>query len=202
MLVFSSNAVAEANRLSSQAWLIEPTELSTELLTQVANVDGALLLDEAAVCHAFGVILDGPACSYEDPSRGSRYNNAIRYVNSESNPPAVIVIYSSDKSIDVVPKLEPRVARRVVAAAVEVYTEAVNDYINDIDLPTYGPRSRVAQARQRVVSLRFYLNQEQCAQINAARDREREWSSKNSSLQIVEPDVIPNQLMNDSYFLD
>src|SRR5262249_55085936 len=91
MLVISSKAAGEAQRLAPQAGRVEPVLLEPGLLSQLTSMDGGVLVDGQGYCHAIGVILDGRACGGEDPARGSRYNNAVRYLQSEA-PPAVVVV--------------------------------------------------------------------------------------------------------------
>lgn len=80
MVVISEMAEAEAERLQNQATPIEPTELTDEAVRQISAIDGAILLDPEGRCHAMGVILDGVASLLGSPSRGARYNSAIRYI--------------------------------------------------------------------------------------------------------------------------
>jgi hypothetical protein len=110
MLIFSSAAASEAERLAPQAWRVMPAPVSPGLLLRLTAMDGAVLLDLQGQCHAIGVILDGQAMGWGDPARGSRFNNAQRYLDTNP-PPAVIVIYSTDGGIDVLPKAIPAPSR-------------------------------------------------------------------------------------------
>lgn len=203
MLVISNSAADEAQRLNSQAWqLLEPAVMSPELAKQLTEIDGAILIDPSGMCHAIGVILDGQACKHENSARGSRYNNAVRYVHSTETPPAVVVVYSADGSVDILPELMPRVRQSEVADAVSHYVDAVSAYIDGTDRPAKAPRRRVADARDAVLHLKFYLGAEQCQVVNKARDDEYEWARNNTTMQIIEKDVRVDPLMNDSYFLD
>lgn len=202
MLVISSKAKQEARRLSSQAWVVNPANLSHDLITQLISIDGAILVDPKGTCHGIGVILDGPACDIEDQSRGSRYNNSVRYTENSSAPPAVIVVYSSDGSIDILPRLKPRVSRTQVAEAVERYQKAIQGYMSGKESATRGPRAAVADARDTIERYKFYLSQEQCNIVNSTRDAELEWSRQRDHIQILENDIVPDLRMNDSYFTD
>ncbi|MEU6723168.1 hypothetical protein ABZ917_05585 [Nonomuraea wenchangensis] len=191
MLVISSSADMEANRLSPQAWAVTPRTLTRDLLIQMTAMDGATLVDVHGHCHAIGVILDGLAAGKGDPSRGSRYNNAIRYLDSDP-PSAIVIVYSSDGTIDILPRLEPRVRRRDVESAVRHY----------LDLAASGSLNmrEISKAWDLVKSLRFYLTAEQCEELNAARlEVERRNRSKT---RIIEPVLTPYEEMNDSYWLD
>lgn len=101
MVVVSSGAEAEALRLSRQGISIEPTSLTPGLMQRVTAIDGAVLIDPHDVCHAIGTILDGRAAEGGDPSRGARFNSAVRYVHSCDRPYLAIVV-SEDGMIDLV----------------------------------------------------------------------------------------------------
>ena len=193
MLVISSDAKAEAERLSPQAWAVQPTLLGLDLLRHLTAMDGAVLVDPKGHCHAIGVILDGRAAGQGDPARGSRFNNAVRYLDTQP-PPAVIVVYSADGSIDILPKLHPRVRRSVVKDAVRRYVELAAEQPPSL--------AQVAEAFGVVKSLRFYLSADQCESVNEAAAVIDEWRKKNSSIRIVEPRLTPSPDMNDSYWLD
>ncbi len=192
MLVVSSNAAGEASRLSPQAWAVEPTLLSDDLVRQLTAMDGAILVDGEGRCHAIGVILDGQAAGKGDPARGSRFNNAVRYLNSDP-PPAVIVVYSADGSIDVLPRLEPRVKQSSVAAAVEHYVRVAAERPPDLAV--------VSDAWDAVKAFRFYLSADQCNRANQARDAVSRWRRENTMIEVIEADLTPDPDMNATYWL-
>ncbi|MVN76716.1 hypothetical protein GO988_10325 [Hymenobacter sp. HMF4947] len=103
LLVITTEALAEADRLKLQCTLIEPVPL-TPLITQlVTAIDGAVLLDPEGYCYSIGVILDGKASGHGTSTRGARYNSAVRYV--ESSPyPCLVVVVSEDGMVDVLTK--------------------------------------------------------------------------------------------------
>lgn len=192
MLIISGDAADEAERLSPQSWSIEPTRLTTELLTQLTDMDGAVLVDPQGLCHAIGVILDGTAHGRGDPSRGSRFNNAIRYLDSE-RPPAIVIVYSSDGAINILPQLHPRIEKRIVTDAVECYlvvssTEPLN--FKDCN-----------EAWDAVESFRFYLSGAQCEALNRARSQVDEWEKQTRNLRIIKSDLKPDSDMDESYWL-
>ncbi|MEV7358547.1 hypothetical protein [Kitasatospora sp. NPDC091276] len=192
MLVISGDAAGEAERLSPQAWSVEPVELSPELLNQLTDMDGAVLIDPRGRCHAVGVILDGIAHGIGDPARGSRFNNAIRYLDTD--PPATIVVaYSADGGVDILPRLNPRVDRAIVGSAVSRYLAA--SAASPVDTVAAG------QAWELVRSLRFYLSASQCEALNQARAAVDAWEEKNLSIRIIREDVHPDPRMNDSYWI-
>jgi hypothetical protein len=153
MIVVAEDADSEAARLSSQGTRIEPVELSVDLLRQASAIDGSILLDPHGRCHAIGVILDGMANDQCTPSRGSRYNSAVRYVRS-SEVRRLAIVVSDDRTVDIFPALRPRQHRKELADHISALagstTENYHSPMNWLD------------------SHRFYLNAEQCEQINAA----------------------------------
>lgn len=101
MVVVSPDAEGEAARLGHQAIPVEAVLLTPELVRQVTAIDGALLVDPHNRCHAIGTILDGRVTAGGDPSRGARYNSAIRYVQA-ADAPCLAIIVSEDGMVDVV----------------------------------------------------------------------------------------------------
>ena len=102
ILVFTAGAAAEARRLARQCFRVVPRTLLPQVLRQVTNIDGAVLIEPNGLCHAIGAILDGLATDRGDSSRGARYNGALRYVNS-SHYPCLAVVVSEDGWIDLLP---------------------------------------------------------------------------------------------------
>ncbi len=192
MLIISSDAVGEAERLSPQSWSIEPARLTSQLLSQLTDMDGAMLVDPKGQCHAIGVILDGTAHGRGDPARGSRFNNAIRYLDSE-RPSAIVVVYSSDGVINILPQLHPRIEKQIVVDAVDRYLMvASEDSLN---------AKECNEAWDAVKSIRFYLSSGQCKALNRARVRVDEWEARNRKLRMIKTDLQPDSDMNDSYWL-
>ena len=102
ILVISTGAAQEAQRLTRQCFRVVPRIMTPSVLRLVTNIDGAVLIEPSGMCHAIGAILDGLATEKGDSSRGSRYNSALRYVNS-SKYPALAVVVSEDGWIDLLP---------------------------------------------------------------------------------------------------
>jgi hypothetical protein len=192
MLIISGDAAGEAERLSPQSWSIEPTRLSTKLLTQLTDMDGAVLVDPQGLCHAIGVILDGTAHGRGDPARGSRFNNAVRYLDSE-RPPAIVIVYSSDGVINILPQLHPRIEKQIVTNAVERYLVASSAEPLNI--------KECNETWDAVKSLSFYLSSAQCDALNRARVRVDEWEKQSRELRIIKSDLAPYPDMNDTYWL-
>jgi hypothetical protein len=156
MVVIAEDAANEAARLELQGTRIEPVALTPELMARVSRIDGTILADPAGVCHAIGVILDGQANDECSPSRGARFNSAVRYVGEGSLARLALVV-SEDRTLDIIPLLRPRVLRQPIVDAVEALSQATVDNF-------HGPRNTLDKYR-------FYLSAEQCDAANAALDR-------------------------------
>ena len=152
-LVISHNPEAEASRLGGQAVPIEPLALDPADIVRLGRVDGAVVLGPDGHCHAFGVILDGEAVAGQgDPSRGSRFNSAVRYQRTRA-PKSLLVVISDDGLVDLIPNLMPRVHRREVESAVSAFCLCCET--EPVDGEEFG------RTHRRVEDLRFYLNADQ-----------------------------------------
>ncbi|SFQ66401.1 DNA integrity scanning protein DisA nucleotide-binding domain protein [Hymenobacter arizonensis] len=109
LLVITTEALAEADRLKLQCTLIEPVPLTPLITRLVTSIDGAVLLDPEGYCYSIGVILDGRASGRGDSTRGARYNSALRYVES-SDYPCIAVVVSEDGLVDVITSVEEAAA--------------------------------------------------------------------------------------------
>ncbi len=103
MLVITTEALAEADRLKLQCTLIEPVPLTPLITRLVTSIDGAVLLDPEGYCYSIGVILDGLATGNGNGARGARYNSAVRYVESSAYSCLALVV-SEDGLVDVLTK--------------------------------------------------------------------------------------------------
>ncbi|MFV0443084.1 MAG: diadenylate cyclase [Planctomycetaceae bacterium] len=110
MLLISASASSEARRLSAQCIPVKPRQMTADLLRNVTPIDGAVLLSHEGRCYAIGTILDGIAAANGDPSRGARYNSAVRYVES-TEAPCLAVVVSEDGRVDYVPDLRVPISR-------------------------------------------------------------------------------------------
>jgi hypothetical protein len=189
MLVVHEDAAAEATRLEPQSLRIEPTQLDPQTLRALTNIDGAVLLSPDARCHAAGVILDGHATGTGDAARGARYNSAVRYHHSASVA-CLVIIVSEDGMIDLLPNLRRPIERATIERAVDEHESSSRA---DVNFETFHRHD------DRLVALGFYLNEEQCARANAARERVEE--QRGGNLRIIHREFTPDPAMNDSYFL-
>jgi hypothetical protein len=156
LIVFADDAADEAERLDGQGTRITPTAITSELLERATCIDGAILADPRGVCYAIGVILDGmasPACT---PSRGGRYNSALRYVGNEKRG-RMALVFSEDRTLDVLPLLLPRISADELEHAVSELEAATKEDFH--------------KARLFLDDHRFYLNAGQCERVNSALDR-------------------------------
>lgn len=187
MLVVAEDAEAEAKRLESQGTNIVPAHLSIELLKQVSSIDGSILLDQHANCHAIGVILDGMANDECTPSRGSRFNSAVRYVRS-SEAKRLAIVVSDDRTVDIFPRIRPRQSRNELAAQIAAFqTSTVDNY--------HGPMNWLS-------SRRFYLDEQQCAAINATLKRLDEVPREVNELRYVREPFLVSSEFDQSYLTD
>jgi hypothetical protein len=190
-LVISAVAANEAARLSGQSTLIEPTELTAELLTHYSQIDGAVLIDPSGVCHAIGVILDGFAQGEGDPSRGARFNSAVRYQHSAPAATVAIVV-SEDGDVVCVPTLRPRVRRQDVLDAMTLLEAA----------STSEEPGQFSNAYDEVRRLAFYLSPAQCTRANELARLERDRALAAGGVSIVWSQFLPDEKMNESYLLE
>ncbi|MEU8587032.1 diadenylate cyclase [Streptomyces sp. NPDC048664] len=192
MLIISADAKGEAQRLSPQSWAVEPAPLSTNILTQLTDMDGAVLLDSQGFCHAIGVILDGVAKGEGDPARGSRLNNAVRYLGTGRSP-TIVVVYSADGGIDILPHLNSRLSRNEVNGTLTAYFSLAAQRPPQLE--------RINRLWKRVEALQFYLSVDDCNSLNHAREGIEEWRMENTQMRIEHSPLRPDPKMNDSYWL-
>jgi hypothetical protein len=190
MLVVHRDAENEAARLEPQALRIAPAALSEEVLRAVTNIDGAVLVSPDGRCHAVGVILDGRATGTGDPARGARYNSAVRY-SEAANGDCLVIIVSEDGMINLLPDLRRRIQRSELERALADHEAASQ---GEVDFEQFYRRD------DHIVALRFYLNADQCRQVNAARSRVEDYRWSISEMRIERDEFTPDPGMNDSYF--
>jgi hypothetical protein len=191
ILIVATAAEAEAIRLANQATLIEPTELTGELLRSVSAIDGAVLIDPSGICYAIGVILDGLATPEGDSARGARFNSCIRYLTGRSECLALIV--SEDGSVEWLPNLIPQVSR----AKLDEKCKELDEILRNEEPDT--PRSAGLLTWLRDHS--FYLSGETCAKANELMRKRDERIRQEGALAVLSPEFSCNPAMNDSYLI-
>lgn len=198
LLVISQEARSESDRLRGQATPIEPGDLTPELLRDLAGIDGAVLLEPGGRCFAIGVILDGLAVDQGDPSRGARFNSAVRYVQSARarGIPTLAVVVSEDGGVDFIPNLRPRVRRSILAALVNE-TDAIAS-------AAQIPRSRYNRTYDSLRRMHFYLLPEDCTRLNAAIQaiELRLWEEDPQGIHIVRQEFVPDEAMEPAFYYE
>ncbi len=185
MLVVARDASDEASRLRGQGTKIAPAKLTPELYRRVSNIDGTIIIDPKCVCHAVGVILDGPANEECTPSRGARYNSGIRYVAASTTPRLAIVV-SDDRTVDVIPVLRPRIRRSTIEEHIaKLRASNVDNY--------YEPIGWLDKHR-------FYLDQSQCNRVNAEQKRLDCVPREVGELRILRAEFRPDPNCTADYF--
>ena len=191
-LVISHDPAGETSRLGGQAIPIAPHFLSPAGIVRLGCIDGAVILGSDGLCYAFGVILDGDA-EHErgDPSRGSRFNSAIRYQRTKATNSLVVVI-SDDGMVDLIPSLRPKVHRqKVEQAVIDFCTICATDSVDG---------EKFSKAFNTVEELAFYLNKDQCDRINESHKIEMERRLEAGGIAIGLTPLRPHSDMDDSYF--
>lgn len=186
MIVVAVDAQEEARRLAQQGTMIQPALLTAELLRRVSGIDGTILVDPHGICHAVGVILDGPAVPACTPARGSRFNSAIRYI-SASDKSRLAIVVSDDHTVDILPLLRPQVRRGDIEANLATFEKATLDDYH--------------KSRNWLDSHRFYLNIDQCRRANVALERLEAMPREVGEIYISTERFTPAPEMDDSYLL-
>ncbi|XQE67384.1 diadenylate cyclase [Pseudomonas sp. P3C3] len=187
MVVVAEDALSEASRLGKQGTRIEPTRLTESLLRSFSCIDGTILLAPDGVCHAVGIILDGEATDQCTPSRGSRYNSGIRYVQtSEARRLAIVV--SDDRTVDIIPRIRRLVSRSKIEQHVTSLEGATLDNYHD--------------SRNWLNDHRFYVNAEQCVRVNRSLDRLDSMPREVGLLYIRTDRFVVDPEMDESYLTD
>jgi hypothetical protein len=191
MLLISTTAEQEAERLNAQSTRVHPFLLTEALIPMVTAIDGSVLVDTQGTCHAIGVILDGMASAACSPDRGSRYNSAVRYIASRSD--SMAIVKSEDGMINIFPDLRPQIRRseirnalrslRSVATTLPVDAEALGDLIAWLH------------------KHEFYLTADECQEAERLHaEAEQKLPEGEMRLGYSRP-LAPHSDMNESYYL-
>jgi len=198
LLVISHDASDEATRLANQATQVSVCPLTPDLLSHLTGIDGAVLLDTRGHCHAIGVILDGLATSQGDPSRGARFNSAVRYVESaiKRGIATLAVVVSEDGGIDFIPDPPPRIKRSTLVNVIQE--------IEAISKSTEIPRARFNHLYDWLKKHGFYLLQEDCERVNTAvTEVERRFHEEDPmAIRILRDPFAPHPGMDRSFYYE
>lgn len=196
LMVISTEAASESERLKNQATPIEPCLLTPELLGHLTGLDGAVLVDATGCCHAIGVILDGQATAQGNPGRGARFNSAVRYVQSamERGGTTLAIVVSEDGGVDLIPDPRPMIKRSLIAAAV--------DEMEQISRAAPMPRRRYNDLYEWLRQHRFYLLPDDCERLNlAVQEIERRFKEENpASVWVVREKFEPDPRMQPLFY--
>ena len=193
LIIISKNVEKEAQRLKNQSTLIEPIELDDETIKLITSIDGALLFDESGFCHSMGVILDGKASNNGTPSRGARYNSAIRYVDDNKND-SIAIIISEDGMVDLYPDLMPQISKIEILSRLDELEKESNK-----EKPSYDKYQPIIYWFD---SHRFYLQKDICEKLNKIKSELKEkLVMEVSRIYVQTPDFRENPEMDDSYFI-
>ena len=191
-VVVSSEASSEAARLESQCIRIDPVQLTPDITRMVTAIDGAVLIDPNATCHAIGVILDGLASQKGNAARGARYNSAIRY--AEGRQECLAIVVSEDGSIDLIPDLMPQIPRSTVSRVVSKLRD-----IRDGETVNFEEFRKIVDWLSKH---RFYLMPDVCEEVNRLRREIEARFELDTAVRIAYDDFVPNNEMNEAYFLE
>ena len=197
MLLISTVAEEEAKRLASQGTPITPCLMTSKLLKHLTPIDGAILLDSKGMCYAIGTILDGQATTNGDPSRGARFNSAVRYVESALyKARCLAVIVSEDGGIDFVPDLPPPIKRSTI-------DEAIAELKRQESTDQFGIR-RYRKTLNWLEEHRFYLTPADCNFLNklVPKLEDRFKQESESQISIVQEPFEPNPAMDEELFYE
>lgn len=186
MIVVATDAIDEVQRLGQQGTVVELTLLTEELFHRVSGIDGTIIISPDGMCHAIGVILDGPANDECTPSRGSRFNSGIRYVKA-SNSNRLAIVVSDDLTVDMIPLLQPRINRDEVIQAIEALEQATTEN-------HHKPQNWLDKHR-------FYLDAKMCDRANNALQRIASIPKELYEIRYITNLFEPHPEMNESYFL-
>jgi len=187
MVVVAEDACSEARRLGKQGTCIEPTRLTESLLRSFSGIDGTILLSPDGVCHAVGIILDGEATDQCSPSRGSRYNSGIRYVQAGQAYRLAIVV-SDDRTVDIIPRIRRLVSRSIIEQHVAALEAATPDNYHD--------------DRNWLDNHRFYINAKQCDRINKVIEKLDAAPKEVGRIYLKIEHFKVHREMNESYLTD
>lgn len=94
VFVLTEDVEAEVERLSARCIRIAPRPVTSDLLVQLAAVDGATMIGTDGNIHAFGAILDGTADEGEgNRARGSRFNSSLTYARRRHDAQLRVAVF-------------------------------------------------------------------------------------------------------------
>ncbi len=194
MLLITKAANTESERLRTQCTPIRPKRLTTNILRNLTPIDGAVVLNPKGMCYAVGAILDGLATEAGTPTRGARYNSAIRYVSASKHPCMAIVI-SEDGGVDFIPDLKPSIKKSQIEDAIAALKQ-----MTDAEQIQHQKYNRTMEWLDKH---RFYLLESHCSEINKLKMLIEDKIKKEDpeAFIIIWSDFTPNSSMDiDLYY--
>ncbi len=194
MLIVSSAAKEESERLEKQSICIQPIPLTPNLVQTLTSIDGGVLLNIDGIAYAHGVILDGIVGNAGNAARGSRYNSAITYEEyNRLTKPTMIVVVSEDGMVDIIPALKSQIKHSEILEVIGILEELNSD--EKYDRGTFNKAMEWLQNRE------FYLTNRECENINRLKS-EIDKRDKDTSMRIIYEDFHSNPEMDSTYYLD
>ena len=191
IIIITEGAEEESHRLMNQCIRIEPKTITPAEVKTFTKIDGALLINTDCTCYAIGVILDGLATFKCDPSRGSRFNSVIRYIESCAFP-SIALIISEDGYVNLIPDLFPQIKKSDITKTINV--------LHDINKKSVIEVKEFNKTMDWLDNHRFYLLPEMCDEINKLENEITQKIDPTMS-RIVWRKFDPNSEMNASYFV-
>jgi DNA integrity scanning protein DisA with diadenylate cyclase activity len=206
MLIISLHAEKEAERLASQSTVINPIAICGDVISHISSIDGAILISPDGMIYSFGVILDGLASDNGNPSRGARFNSAIRYVDGQNkcgiNCFALIV--SEDGYVNLYPNIRPRISREFIDILLE-------DIDKCADSSQVFDDDKAWSTLRKIEEYSFYLLENDVSRANKAKDnivvrmkQQRMLEMNQTGVGYIIPefeDFSTHVEMNDEYYL-
>ena len=132
-----------------------------------------------STCHAIGAILDGLATNHGDPTRGARFNSAMRYVaGSQQN--CMTVVVSQDGGVTYMPDLPPKICRQEIEGRIGELKEFDSAVSANRDSPT----RRFFEIRDWFKMHAFYCLSSDCNQLNKLLPKLQEFVDRDSTFRI------------------
>lgn len=193
-IIISENADKESDRLNARCFKTKPTPLTSEELTRLMRVDGGIMIDQHANLHAFGVLLDGALLKKGDTSRGSRYNSALTYYETQRNDnPTMIIVISDDGMVSLLPGLRPQVKHSKIKNAIDIVQKMETE--DNYEHKSYGIIQNWLQHHK------FYLTVDECQTLNESVEKISAYQLRVHQMSIRYDKFEPHEEMNESYYL-
>lgn len=198
IIVFTPRASEEALRLEQDSMKVVPFFPTTDEISLITRIDGAVICDEYCKCHCIGAILDGDSVKEANSSRGSRYNSAFRYVSKIGRDSAIlVVIVSDDGMVDILPHLIPLVSKEDLSKTIQEFIE--------LNLEEDKSGRKFKKLHDKLKNYEFYLSQEDCDRINpivVKANNDGLERVQGPCIMLLEDEFSPNLDLQEDYFFE